>query len=168
MIVVSDTTPLITLMKVSKLALLEELFGKVLIPEAVFRELTGNCSFRDEAETIKRSNFIQVVSVRDRERVSLIQRVTGLDLGETEAIVYADEVKAGIILIDEKKARQVACNMNLPMSGSLGVLVGALEKGLITVDEADMVAERLRKSNRHISEKLLELFSAKAHQKRGK
>ena len=40
MIVVSDTTPLISLLKISRLDLLEKLFGEVLIPSAVFNELT--------------------------------------------------------------------------------------------------------------------------------
>ena len=41
MIVVSDSTPLITLMKANQLNLLEKLFGEVLIPEAVFHEVTA-------------------------------------------------------------------------------------------------------------------------------
>ena len=40
MIVVSDTTPLISLMKLSCLELLEPLFGEVIIPEGVYDELT--------------------------------------------------------------------------------------------------------------------------------
>ena len=53
MIVVSDTTPLISLMKVSKLGLLELLFQEVLIPVSVYTELTTNPSFEDEARLIK-------------------------------------------------------------------------------------------------------------------
>ena len=96
MIVVSDTTPLISLMKVSKLSLLRDLFGEILIPEAVFQESTTNALHKNEAEEIKRSDYIRVVAVKDRERISLIQRVTGLDLGETEAIVCAEENNADI------------------------------------------------------------------------
>ena len=44
MIVVSDTTPLITLMKAGKLDILHTMFGEILIPNAVFEELTGNTS----------------------------------------------------------------------------------------------------------------------------
>lgn len=40
MIVVSDTTPLISLLKIDRIGLLEKLFGQVLIPQAVFDELT--------------------------------------------------------------------------------------------------------------------------------
>ena len=42
MIVVSDTTPLISLLKINRIDLLEKLFGKVLIPETVFSELTAD------------------------------------------------------------------------------------------------------------------------------
>lgn len=40
MIVVSDTTPLISLLKIDRIGLLKKLFGQVLIPQAVFDELT--------------------------------------------------------------------------------------------------------------------------------
>ena len=45
MIVVSDSTPLITLMKAGKLGILNAMFGEVLVPEAVFSEVTSNISF---------------------------------------------------------------------------------------------------------------------------
>ncbi len=41
MIVVSDTTPLISLLKINRLDLLEKLFGEVFIPQAVFNELAA-------------------------------------------------------------------------------------------------------------------------------
>ncbi len=42
MIVVSDTTPLISLMKIDHLDLIHQLFGEVQIPNAVFMELVSN------------------------------------------------------------------------------------------------------------------------------
>ena len=53
MIVVSDTTPLISLLKISRLDLLEKLFGEVLIPSAVFNELTTDERFQLEANQIR-------------------------------------------------------------------------------------------------------------------
>ena len=50
MIVVSDTTPLISLLKIERLDLLEKLFGNVLIPQAVYEELTVDERFKLEAE----------------------------------------------------------------------------------------------------------------------
>lgn len=52
MIVVSDTTPLISLLKINRLELLERLFGDVMIPTAVFDELTVDKRFRTEADQI--------------------------------------------------------------------------------------------------------------------
>ena len=42
MIVVSDTTPIISLLKAGQLELLRKLYATVLIPTAVYRELTEN------------------------------------------------------------------------------------------------------------------------------
>ena len=108
MIVVSDSTPLITLMKAKRLDVLNLLFGDVLIPNAVFNELTTNERFNDEANLIKNCSFIKVVSVDAEERVTLLQRATGLDRGESEAIIYADQNRAEILLIDEAAGRKVA------------------------------------------------------------
>ena len=80
MIVISDTTPLITLMKAAKLNLLHELFGEIIIPEAVHAELTCNSEFQDEADLINKSDFITVVSVLNRETVSLFSVLRGLIL----------------------------------------------------------------------------------------
>lgn len=44
MIVVSDTTPLISLMKIECLDLVYQLFGEVQIPASVFQELIFNWS----------------------------------------------------------------------------------------------------------------------------
>lgn len=53
MIIISDTTPIISLIKSGHLELLEKLFGEVLIPEAVYGELISNITFKEEAAQIK-------------------------------------------------------------------------------------------------------------------
>ena len=156
MIVVSDTTPLVTLMKADRLDILHSLFGEVLIPEAVFSELTANETFKEEADLIRKSAYIRVVKVQDESKVSFLQRATGLDLGESEAIIYADEAKADLLLMDEMAGRRVAQNMKLPITGSIGILIRAYQAGIITAAETDDAFERLRGSNRHIGEKLIQ------------
>ena len=54
MIVISDTTPLISFLKIKRLDLLKTLFEIVQIPKSVFAELTENIKYRDEAEIIKK------------------------------------------------------------------------------------------------------------------
>lgn len=60
MIVISDTTPIISLLKAGKLELLQKLYGRVLIPPAVYRELTTNPSFETEADIIRATDYLQV------------------------------------------------------------------------------------------------------------
>ena len=73
--------------------LLKELFGEVLIPQAVFDELTSDKRFQVEADQICQKEFIFVKRVNVPESVNILKRATGLDLGESEAIVLTDELK---------------------------------------------------------------------------
>ena len=156
MIVVSDSTPLISLMKASQLDILEKLFGDVLIPEAVFSELTTNEAFPEEAALIQRSTYIKVVKVGDRKAVSLLQRATGLDRGESEAIVYADDTHADLLMMDEVQGRKVAKSMGIPIMGSVGILVNAFRDGLLTESDVETALNRMKQSGRHISDRLIQ------------
>ena len=73
MIVVSDTTPLISLLKINRLDLLKKLFGDVLIPQAVFDELTSDKRFQVEADQICQKEFIFVKRVNVPESVHKYQ-----------------------------------------------------------------------------------------------
>lgn len=163
MIVISDTTPLITLMKAAKLNLLHELFGEIIIPEAMHAELTCNSEFQDEADLINKSDFIKVVSVLNRETVSALQRATGLDLGESEAIVYADENKADLLLVDEAHGRQVALNMGIAIMGSVGILLTAYREGLLSTAEAEDSFHKIIEARRHIDKSIFEKALAAIH-----
>ena len=63
MIVVSDTTPIISLMKAGQLELLRQLFGVVYIPEAVYRELTDNEAFSEEVKMVRECEYLYVQKV---------------------------------------------------------------------------------------------------------
>lgn len=68
MIVVSDTTPLILLLKINRIDLMEKLFGAVMIPTAVFDELTADKRFQLEANQITQTKFIVVKPVTNRNQ----------------------------------------------------------------------------------------------------
>ena len=74
MIVVSDTTPLISLLKINRIDLLEKLFGEVLIPEAVFNELTIDERFRLEANQIRQKKYITVKPITNFNAVNLSKK----------------------------------------------------------------------------------------------
>ena len=156
MIVISDTTPLISLLKIDRLNLLEKLFGAVQIPKTVFAELTENPKYASEAEIIKNSPFIQIADEIDENYVSLLRRSTGLDLGESEAIYLSDIKKADLLLMDEARGREVAVRMGLKIMGTIGILGLAYEDSIISKEEIKDAIEVLRDKGRHISERLYE------------
>ena len=156
MIVISDTTPLISFLKIKRLDLLKTLFEIVQIPKSVFAELTENIKYRDEAEIIKNSIFIHVIDDIDENYVSLLRRSAGLDLGESEAIYLADNKKADLLLMDEARGREVAIRMGIKIMGTIGILGLAYETSLISKEEIKQAIDILRDSGRHISERLYE------------
>lgn len=62
MIIVSDTTPIISLLKIGRLGLLQKLFGEILIPKAVYDELTVNKQYVEEAKKVLESSYIKYKS----------------------------------------------------------------------------------------------------------
>ncbi|MCI9297216.1 MAG: DUF3368 domain-containing protein [Lachnospiraceae bacterium] len=153
MIVVSDTTPLISLLKIDHIDLLEKLFGQVLIPQAVFDELTADERFKLEADQIRRKQFIKVKAVKNPESASILKRATGLDQGESEAIILTDEQNADVLLMDEAKGRAVSFQMGFKIMGTIGILIAAYEENELTADEVKECVEGLQKAGRHISPK---------------
>ena len=155
MIVVSDATPVISLLKINQLNLLHGLFQEVLIPQAVYDELTLNPAFEKEVIQIKECTFITKVEVGQESSVNLFQRVTGLDRGESEAIIYTDNEGADLILMDEIKGRTDICvQMGLNVMGTLGILLEAYEQKLLSREEIFSGLDILKNSRRFISEAL--------------
>ncbi|HYE63030.1 MAG TPA: DUF3368 domain-containing protein [Phycisphaerales bacterium] len=136
MVVVSDTSPLRALQAVGLLHVLEPLYTRVLIPTAVARELV----VPTQAVSALDIGSIPFLVVRSPER--------RLDLpmlgeGETEAISLAVEVSAYSIIVDDRRARQVAARMGLRTVGAAAILVAAKHRGLI--DHVAPVLEELER-----------------------
>ena len=128
MIVISDTTPLISLMKIDQLNLLNYLFGEVQIPSAVFEELISNSRFPDESRQIRECPFIKKINVTDKNAVNLLRRSTGLDAGESEAIILSDSIPASLLLMDEAKGREVTAQMGIQLMGTIGIIVQTINQ----------------------------------------
>lgn len=154
MIVVSDTTAIISLMKAGQLELLQKLFGIVYIPDAVYCELIENRAYQEEARMVQESDFLLVEEVKNEKSVIILRNFTGLDAGESEAIILADEKHSDVLLMDEHKGRQVAKKMGITITGTIGILSQAFDEGMITKEDVEVCIERLMKNNIRISEKL--------------
>lgn len=154
MIVVSDTTPIIALMKAGQLGLLQKLFNVVYIPMAVYRELTENKSFPEEVRTIQKCGFIYVEEVGNKKSVDILQKFMGLDAGESESIILADEKCSDVLLMDEHKGRHVAKKMDIKITGTLGILIQAFDEKLLSREDIEICIEKLRENGIRISDKL--------------
>lgn len=128
MIVISDTTPILSLLKAGRLDLLQKLYESVIIPEAVYNELTINPLFIDEKEKIAECPFLRVEKAKNLKSVRILRDVTGLDAGESEALIIYDEKQADLLLIDEHKGRSVAKKMSVEYIGTLGIFMLAYDK----------------------------------------
>ena len=158
MIVVADTTPLISLLKIRHFNILKELYGIVHIPKSVYDELTLNTDFKDEAEIIKGADFLQIHTDISPEKVDLLRRATNLDLGESEAIILADSEETKILLMDEARGRLVAQQMNIPITGVIGVLAASYKQGLLSYEDIIGSIQIMKNTNRFISERLYNLL----------
>ena len=121
MIVVSDTSSVSALLRIGQGNLLQLLYGKVLIPEAVRAELLA--FFPDLPEFL---HCRQIVNAGEVSRLC-----DELDLGEAEAIVLARESHADVLLMDELHGRRVAAREGVPIIGLMGVLLKAKNEGLV-------------------------------------
>ncbi|MDJ1182615.1 DUF3368 domain-containing protein [Roseofilum casamattae] len=130
MIVVSDTSPINNLAAIGYLHLLQELYGKVIIPEAVYRELTDPAFPVAGATEVQTLDWITTCACRDLNLVKVL--CNELDRGEAEAIALTLEFKADVLLIDERQGRLVADRLYLYYTGILGILVEAKKQSLIT------------------------------------
>ena len=158
MIVVADTTPIITLMKLQRLDLLEKLFDTVLVPNAVFEELVSNSNYLIEAQMVFECPFLKRLEVSDRQSIKILRKVVGLDAGESEAIALAEEKHANLLIIDERKGRRVAKQMELKIIGTIGILLQAYDCKILSQEEILSCSKILRNSRIRISDSLFELI----------
>ena len=126
MTVVSDTSTITNLLQVGQLGLLRKLYGQVIIPTAVMVELEA---IEGQAEILRQANWI--VARTASNRVLVNQLLQDLDVGESEAIALALEMKADYLVIDEQQGRKIALDYGLPIVGLLGVLAAAKDAGHI-------------------------------------
>ena len=78
---------------------------------------------------MRQLDWVQTRTVSNRTVVTALQ--VEVDAGEAEAIALAQELAAGLLLIDERLGRIVAARLGIRVIGLLGVLIEAKNVGLI-------------------------------------
>ena len=118
-IIISDTSCLIALSKIDKLDLLKGLFNEVIITSDVFQEFGS-----------KLPDWIIITDVKDKQKQIEIE--VQLDKGEASSIALALEIENTTLIIDEIKGRRIAHSLNIDIIGTIGIIILAHKKGLIS------------------------------------
>lgn len=122
--VVTNTTPLITLAGVKLLDLLPRLYGEIWTPRIVLEEYQVKAP--PDEPNLALVSWLKVI-----DDVKIDPTLPLLDAGEAAALSLAQSVGARLILLDERKARRIATRMDLPVAGTLAVLLRAKQLRLI-------------------------------------
>jgi predicted nucleic acid-binding protein len=123
--VVVNSTPIIALLGIGRLDLLRELYGTVVIPAAV----------RDEICITNTDALVGCAWIAVRQITNLVAKetfTTALHDGEVEVMLLAKEMNADLVIMDDGLARKHAKYLNLTITGTMGVLLRAKARGILT------------------------------------
>jgi len=143
--IISDSTTLIILLDLKRVDLLSNIFDKVFIPHSVYDEI----SFKNN---IVLPTFIEIIYIKDSELLHSLNDI--LDIGESEAIALAKEKDLPLI-IDEKKGRKIAKNLDIKIIGLLGILYLNIKKGFFNKAQAVNFLDEAIRNGYRISQKLI-------------
>jgi predicted nucleic acid-binding protein len=129
MIVVSNTSPIINLAAIGQLDLLRHLYGTIIIPQAVYHEIAVSGAGQPGASEIQTSPWFERQHVRGTILLKRLEQ--HLDAGEAEAIAMTIEMRANLLLIDERRGRLIARQHGLVVMGLLGTLLAAKQHGYL-------------------------------------
>jgi predicted nucleic acid-binding protein len=117
---VTNSSPLIVFQRIGQFDLLHATLERLSVPPAVKQEVFGSDPPPEwiDIRTLAQPLASQIVAMR-------------LGPGEREAIALALELRAALLLIDDLPARRLAQSLNIPVMGSLGVLLRAKQEGHI-------------------------------------
>ncbi len=148
--IVSNTTPIISLLTIGKFTILKDLYQKIIIPKAVFDEIENG---KDKSYYINLSkiDWIEIKEIKDKKSPAYF---LDLDKGEVETIILANEIDADLVIIDEKLGRFHAKHANLKITGTLGILLKAKREGKI--ENMKPLLNKLKENGIWLSDKLIE------------
>lgn len=145
-IIISDTSCLIILSNIGELNLLHQLYGQVTTTIEIAIE------FGEALPT-----WVHVVDVADKH----LQRILALqiDKGESSAIALALETPNSTLILDDYKARKIAEQLGISITGTIGVIIKAKLEGI--VPSIKPLLEKIKQTNFRLSTEI-ELQALKA------
>jgi len=151
--VIVNTTPLIALSHVGQLAVLKKLYGEIIIPEAVYKELSAKTESVCKRMVDMSLDWIRVEKIQNQMAKSMYK--TQLHEGEVEVMILSIEIGADVLIIDDANAKKHAKYLGLPVTGTLGILIKAKQEGHI--ETLRPILEQMIERGIYISNNLVEL-----------
>lgn len=148
---VANASPLILLGKVGQLGLLAELADEVVIPEMVAREVSAKPDGKQAIDELSRTSGVRLEPDR---LVSKVIEAWDLGPGESQVLAVSDGGPGARAVLDDLEARRCAASIDVPVIGTLGVVLRAKRKGIVPA--ARPVLQRLRHEGLYVSTDLLE------------
>jgi predicted nucleic acid-binding protein len=132
-VVVADAGPLIGLARIDRLAILNRLYSTLVVPDAVLAEL---CVDADRPGSRTLSAALAAGEIEPRALAAgcepeLARLCQSLDVGESCAILLAEQTHCRLLLIDERRGQEVAMRRGLAVVDLAGVLLAAKRSGLV-------------------------------------
>ena len=127
--VISNSTPLIAFIKKNELSLLKNLFDEIIIPRAVYNEIINiPKGLNQEKKVLDEEINKHWILIKDLKALKFPE--LNLGKGETEALNICLNLNNPLLLIDEKKSRNIAISLNIDILGTLGILAIMKKKGI--------------------------------------
>lgn len=156
--IVSDSTCLIHLGRIGKLDILESAFGKVIIPEAVYREVVikGKEVRAPEAKAIELSNWIIRKNLNHglTEEAKELMKIANIGHGEAESIILAREEKIGLI-IDDSVGVRVAQTFGIETYWTTSIILKLASEKSLKKQVAKGILEDLVKTGYRLKPEIL-------------
>ena len=140
-----NTTVLSNFASIGQLDSLRLLFQHVYIPTAVYAEIQNGLeegyTFFEGIENhifpFVPEGWIQLAAVAEKEELRLLGTLPRhIHQGEAACLVIAHQ-RQWLFLTDDRAARKIAHAWHIPLSGTLGCLIVAVEKQLFTLPQAN-------------------------------
>ncbi|MFY9341938.1 MAG: DUF3368 domain-containing protein [Planctomycetota bacterium] len=136
-LLVTDSSPLIGLARIGRLELLLRLKFDVVVPDAVWHEVTA--LRRPGAAEVVAARWIRVLTP-EPHAVAALRMLVGE--GEAGAIALAQAHPQCLLLADDSRARRLAKQLGLHCTGTLGILRRARDAGLLAAVRPEVAALR--------------------------
>jgi uncharacterized protein len=126
---ICDTSVVQYLHQLRLLHLLPKLADRVIVPPAVTKELDAG---RTLGVDVPDPYDLQWLCIKQPVSIAAIPLINDLGPGETEVLMLALELQNAVAVLDDRLARQIAENLNLRYTGTLGILLDAKQASYIT------------------------------------